>query len=156
MTRHWLSAFAAVLCACSITDPIGDGGWLGMSTASPIPGAFAIEPPASYASDYQTARVCIVENGGTIRRNAPTFDELHWYATADSVFYTAPVWPYDYGYGPFIGYAHARSITLSSRGRAMPGAVQHEIAHLASGELTHEAPFWTACGWQFGGYEARR
>lgn len=143
-----------IVTGCSaFTEPGGERDWLGTSTVSPIPGAVAFTPPASYSDDYRTARDCITANGGRLRRQAPTFAELRWYATPDSTFYTGPIWPYDYGIGPLVGYAHGHTITLSSRGRDLSAVIQHEIAHLFTGAMIHDAPFWSACGWITGGYE---
>lgn len=140
----------AIVGCSAFADPSGERDWLGTSTVSPAADVTEFTPPTSYREDYATAAACLGEHAIPVRSDAPTFDELHWFTTPDTVFYFAQPLPWQTGTRPITAAAFGHTITLSSTRVENHAIVQHEIAHLLSGQGDHADTFWVACGWVSG------
>ena len=110
------------------------------TTQSPIASAKEIVAEGWFPAAYKAAKVCIVANGGVIRKKAPAYNDLHFFVVPDTIFYDHK------GIGPFTSYAYGHTITFSFR-YVTEMRFEHESAHLLTGEFNHNSLYWGKCGW---------
>ena len=130
-----------VVCVSSCTAIMGTdrtAGFYSATTVSPIIPSMEIVPLDWFPFAYDAVKVCIIANGGIIRKNAPAYSDLHFFMSPDSLFYNKE------GVGPFVGYAWGHTITFG-RGNVTPETFKHEVSHLVTGEYGHNYPFWFKC-----------
>jgi hypothetical protein len=133
------------LTACSAITGVepgtGDVGFTSTQTTSPVANAIEIEKVPEYRMAWESATACLAKNGVTPWKYAPSYDQIHYYMV-DAEYFFMP----EYQWG-LAGWAWGRTITVARSVRMNHQVLEHEAAHLISGEKGHASAWWAACHW---------